>query len=89
MARVIFAAHLQRHLPRPDMQVPGRTVREVMSAIFAPDPLLRNYVLDDQGRLRKHVNIYLNGQRIADRTGLSDAVGERDEIHVFQALSGG
>jgi sulfur carrier protein ThiS len=50
---------------------------------------LRGYVLDDQGALRRHVAVYVNGRPIADRIGLSDPVGPDDEIHVFQALSGG
>jgi molybdopterin synthase sulfur carrier subunit len=50
---------------------------------------LRSYVLDDQDRVRRHVAIYVNGDRIADRDRLSDPVGESDEVFVFQALSGG
>ena len=45
--------------------------------------------VDDQDRVRKHVAVYLNGDRITDRDRLSDAVGEADEVFVFQALSGG
>jgi hypothetical protein len=50
---------------------------------------LRGYVLDDQGALRRHVAVYVNGLPARDRVGLSDPVGPRDEIHVFQALTGG
>jgi sulfur-carrier protein len=39
--------------------------------------------------VRRHVAIYVNGDRIADRDRLSDPVGDDDEIFVFQALSGG
>jgi len=46
-------------------------------------------VLDDQGGLRRHVAVYVNGRLVNDRTGLTDPVGPRDEIYVFQALSGG
>jgi hypothetical protein len=35
------------------------------------------------------VNVFVNSQMIADRQGLSDAVGPDDEVFVFQALSGG
>jgi len=50
---------------------------------------LRSYVVDDQGRLRKHVNVYVNDRMVKDRIALSDAVSANDEIFVFQALSGG
>jgi hypothetical protein len=57
--------------------------------VFAANPRLRSYVLDDQGRLRHHVVIFIGEQRILDSVGLSDPVGETDEIFVMQALSGG
>lgn len=89
MARVSFTANLQRHLSCPDQTVPGSTVRAVLDQVFAAEPRLRSYILDDQGRLRKHVAIYINGDRIADRVTLTDPVTEPDEVFVFQALSGG
>ena len=46
-------------------------------------------ILDDEGALRKHVSIVVNGATIRDRAGLSDAVGPDAEIFVMQALSGG
>ena len=49
----------------------------------------RGYVLDDQGALRRHVAIYVNGRPIGDRVRLTDPVAADDEIYVFQALSGG
>ena len=89
MARVAFTANLQRHLACPVASVPGSTVRCVLDRVFADHPRLRGYVLDDQGRLRRHVVIYRNGERVADRITLGDAVADADEIYVFQALSGG
>ena len=56
---------------------------------MAGDELLKSYVLDEQGRVRKHVSIYLDGALIQDRLRLSDAVGPASEIYVLQALSGG
>jgi molybdopterin synthase sulfur carrier subunit len=89
MARVSFTGHLQRHLPCPDVEAPGATVAEVLTAVFADNPKLRSYVLDDQGRVRKHVNLFVNDAPIADRDFLTDPVAETDDIYVLQALSGG
>jgi sulfur-carrier protein len=89
VARVAFTANLQRHLSCPDQVVPGSTVRAVLDQVFAVEPRLRSYILDDQDRVRRHVAIYVNGDRIADRERLSDPVGDDDEVFVFQALSGG
>ncbi len=89
MATVRFTSHLVRHRPLPAAQAQGTTVAEVLSAVLQDDDLLRGYVLDDQGRLRKHVNIYLDGALIADRVRLSDPAAPNAEIYVLQALSGG
>ena len=67
----------------------GPTVREVLDRVFDGDPLLRSYILDEHGRLRRHVNVFVGGRMIADRRDLSDPVGPHDEIYVLQALSGG
>jgi len=89
MPRVTFTANLQRHLDVPSLEVGGAAVGEVLAAVFAERPLLRSYIVDDQGRLRRHVNVFVNKAMIADREGLSDAVRPDDEVFVFQALSGG
>ncbi|MEJ0020856.1 MAG: MoaD/ThiS family protein [Acetobacteraceae bacterium] len=89
MPRVAFTANLERHLSCPVRSVPGDTVRAVLDAVFAGQPRLRSYVLDDQDRVRRHVAIYVNGDRITDRDGLSDRVTDADDVFVFQALSGG
>jgi sulfur-carrier protein len=84
-----FTSHLTRHRPAPMIEAAGTTVAEVLTAGLSGDDLLRSYVLDEQGRLRKHVNIYLDGAMIRDRIRLSDAVRDQSEIYVLQALSGG
>jgi molybdopterin synthase sulfur carrier subunit len=89
MPRVVFAPHLRRHVDLPPSQVSGATVGEALAAAFALQPRLRGYVLDEQGQLRKHVMVFINGRRIADRDRLGDAVGPADEVQVFQALTGG
>jgi sulfur-carrier protein len=86
---VTFTANLQRHVQSPPGQTSGATVREALEEVFGKSPLLRTYVLDDQGRVRKHMSIFVDGQQIADREGLSDPVRPDSEIYVLQALSGG
>lgn len=89
MPRIAFTDNLKRHLAVPSTEVAGGTVREALDAVFATSPQLRSYLLDDQGRLRRHVNVFVNGEMIADRNGLADPVADGDEVYVFQALSGG
>ena len=89
MPRLSFTKNLERHVACPALSVGGSTVREALDAYFAQHPLVRGYVLDDQGAVRKHMVVFLNGDQVNDRERLSDAVGASDEIHVMQALSGG
>jgi molybdopterin converting factor small subunit len=87
--RVRFTGHLHRLADAQDAEVSGATVREALEAAFARHPLLRGYVLDDQGGLRRHVIVFVGGAAVRDRKGLSDAVPAGGEISVLQALSGG
>jgi sulfur carrier protein ThiS len=87
--KVSFTPNLERHVHAACVESPGSTVREVLDEVFANNPRLRSYVLDDQGRLRQHVAVFVNDQLVQDRRDLSDAVEASDELFVMQALSGG
>jgi molybdopterin converting factor small subunit len=89
MAHVVFTANIQQHVDCPPVEAEGRTVREVLEATFRSNPQARSYVLDDQGAIRKHMVVFVNGRAINDRSGLSDVVPEGGEVYVMQALSGG
>ena len=89
MPKVSFTPNIQRHVLCPDTEAEGDSVREVLDNVFAENPRARSYVLDDQGALRKHMTIFVDGETICDRANLSDRVGPNSMIRVFQALSGG
>jgi sulfur-carrier protein len=71
------------------MVAEGSTVAEVLAQVFKVHERLGTYVLDDQGTLRKHMRILVNGRAISDLEKQSDPVKPDDEIWVMQALSGG
>lgn len=91
MPTVKFTRHLVRFFPTlgDNVAVEGRTVAEVIAALDAQYPGLGGYIVDETGALRKHVNIFLGNDLIADRQTLSDKVRPDDRVFVFQALSGG
>jgi sulfur-carrier protein len=86
---VSFTQNIQRHVACPERVVTGGTVREALDAFFAETPMARGYVLDDQGGLRWHMTVFVDGVLIRDRARLSDPVEAASRIYVFQSLSGG
>lgn len=90
MPRVSFTRHLQLHFPTlADLSVEGGTVAEVVAALDRAHPGLADYLVDERGSLRKHVNIFVNEDLLEDRKALTDRVAETDRVFVMQALSGG
>jgi hypothetical protein len=69
--------------------VEGATVREVIDALERRHPGFASYVVDETGRLRRHVNVFVGDEPIRDRESLGDAVGPADKLFILQALSGG
>lgn len=89
MAMVTFTPNLQRHIACPPTEASGATVRDVLQAALAGNARALGYILDDQGALRKHMAIFVDGRLIRDRTTLSDPVADQGSVLVMQALSGG
>jgi sulfur-carrier protein len=89
MATLRFTANIQRHVPCPDAVVPGATVGAVLDAYFRTHTRARSYVLDDRGRVRQHMAIFVDGRQLRDLDVLGTPVGDEAVIDVIQALSGG
>ncbi|MDP1568620.1 MAG: MoaD/ThiS family protein [Vicinamibacterales bacterium] len=89
MAHVRFTANIQRHVACPPEDVEGATLGAVLDAYFVRHPAARGYVLDDQGRVRKHMAVFIGGRQLEDRRGLADPVGPDEAVDVVQSLSGG
>ncbi len=90
MPRLRFTSHLRRFFPKlEEMVIAGTTVAETVAALDRLHPGLAGYVTDDQGALRKHVNIFVNASPVQDRERLSDPLVPEDEVFILQALSGG
>ncbi|MCP8467836.1 MoaD/ThiS family protein [Pseudomonas sp. ZM23] len=89
MCRIAFAPSIQRHVPVAERELPAVTLAGALEAVFAETPALRGYLLDDQGGLRRHLTIFIDGLRVRDRGGFSDVLAPDSEVYVVQALSGG
>lgn len=89
MPRIAFTRHLENIGPTEPVACDGATVREAILSVSADYPRLKGYVLDDQGRLRKHVCVFLDGAMVPRGKALEQPVSDASEVYVFQALSGG
>jgi sulfur-carrier protein len=89
MPTVRFTQNIQRHVDCPTRAVEGETIHGVLESYFRLHEQARGYVLDDQGRLRRHMAIFIDGAQIRDRESLSDHVPQNAVVDLVQALSGG
>ncbi|GGC16834.1 MoaD/ThiS family protein [Pseudoduganella buxea] len=89
MAHLIFTQQLARFLPVPELATDARTLRAALDTVFAANPRLGGYVLDDQGRLRENVVVFIDGRRTRERIRLDDPLRADSTVHILQALSGG
>jgi len=71
------------------MTVEAETVADLVTALNRHYPGIADYLIDEQGALRKHVNIFVGETLVHDRRALSDTLDADDEVYVMQALSGG
>jgi molybdopterin synthase sulfur carrier subunit len=66
-----------------------RTVGEALDELCGAHPELRARILDEQGRVRPHVNVFVDHMNIRDTGGLGTPLGETAEIAILPAVSGG
>ena len=90
MPKVKFTSALKRFFPTlTDTDVDAKTIQDVIQVLNLKYPGLSSYLVDDAGKLRQHVNVFIKEDLIHDREQLTDSVKPQDEILIFQALSGG
>ena len=92
MPSVEMTEHLYRFFPQLKnriITVPAGSVAEILLAINEIAPGFTDYVLDEHGALRRHVNLCINDTIVIDKIKLSDRIPDDGTVYIFQALSGG
>jgi molybdopterin synthase sulfur carrier subunit len=89
MPTVSFAPALTRHVPCEVQRVDADTVRAALDGAFRSAPALRDYVFDEQGAVRKHVAVFVNGELVARAVAPERRLSPTDQLMVIQALTGG
>jgi MoaD family protein len=72
-----------------ELQVEGGTVGEVLDAVFDRHGELRDRLSDDDGALRRFVNVYVDGEDIRFTDGLQTTVSDGNEVQILPAVAGG
>ncbi|HEY2320561.1 MAG TPA: MoaD/ThiS family protein [Solirubrobacteraceae bacterium] len=70
---------------RAEHELEGATVVEVMKALEVRHPEVRGWILDERGAIRRHINVFVNGERGGEAT----AVAAGDRVEVLPAITGG
>jgi molybdopterin converting factor small subunit len=68
-----------------ELQLEGATVAEVLRALEHAHPEIEGWILDERGRIREHINVFVNRDYGREET----TVGAEDRLHVLPAISGG
>ncbi len=90
MPTVRFTSALQRFFPSLDtVNLENSDLNTILDTLEERWPGIKDYIVDERGALRKHVNIFVDGNLIGDREQLTDPVANDSEVYIFQALSGG
>ncbi|HVA20456.1 MAG TPA: ubiquitin-like small modifier protein 1 [Solirubrobacteraceae bacterium] len=72
-----------------EAQIDGATVQEVLDGLFDRYGELRTRISDDDGSLRRFVNVYVAGEDIRFLNGLATPVPAGAEVTILPAVAGG
>jgi molybdopterin synthase sulfur carrier subunit len=65
------------------------SVADVLAKLWESCPAVRHRVVDETGRLRQHVNVFVGQENIRDRDGFATPIGNAGEVWILPAVSGG
>ncbi|MBT9516428.1 MAG: MoaD/ThiS family protein [Methyloversatilis discipulorum] len=84
--KVLIPSALRSYTDSAHAEVDGATLAEVVAALDLQYPGIAFRMIDEQGRIRRHIRFFVDGQQVRDLAQAADADGE---LVIVQALSGG
>ncbi len=72
-----------------EVVVPGATVMEALANAVQKYPALNAQIFDSDGKLRRHMNVFVNDENIRDLAGLETQLKESDRVTLLASISGG
>jgi len=87
MVTVYVSSHVRSYTAgQAEIEAEGRTLAELMADLDRRYPGLRFRVIDEQDRIRQHMNFFVGGELVRD---LAHPIAPGDDVHILGALSGG
>ena len=84
--KVLIPSPLISYTTKREVEAQGRTLEELLADLDRRYPGLRFRVIDEQGALRQHMRLFVNGKQVRE---LALELRPSDEVQLIQALSGG
>ena len=90
MATVRFPAVMKYYVNnQTEFSVPASTVKEVVDRVIEQYPSIKFHLVDSEGTLRKHFNVFVNGTHIRDVQGMDTRLNEEDKVILMASAAGG
>ncbi len=90
MAQVLIPTPLRQFADKQDtVEVPGRTIGDILATLTSTYPELRKNIFNDEGKLRSFVNVYLNDEDIRYIGKDAARVLDTDIISIVPSIAGG
>jgi molybdopterin synthase sulfur carrier subunit len=86
------------HVPAPlrdccsgasELTLSATSLRALLGELEQRHPALHRSICDETGKVRRHVNLFVNSSNIRDRNGLDTPLAPGDEVTILPAVSGG
>lgn len=74
---------------KSEVEIAGNTVSEIIDNLGSAHPGIRERVYDEQGEVRRFINIYVNEEDIRFLTGKDTPLKDGDEVSIIPAIAGG
>ena len=87
---VMIPAPLRRYTDgESKVKTGGASVNEVLDQLESAYPGIRDRIVEDDGEIRRFVNVFVNGKNVRKLQGGETPVGDGDEVGIVPAMAGG